>query len=334
MPMRPGLLSSIATMVWACQLPQPAQTDADAPAESPSSASAVPEVAVMGSAAPEVEVVGVQELPAGLRELALQSAREQADAGAGAKVRLLRAWPYAPPPDLEAASNAKLVAIDFELDIPGNGFDLDDIDILDADSNENYGSDPILQRLNARGEPVAFDDPDVAADNHHFRLLGVWAVPRTTHRVELGYWNASLGAPITIAGPVDRLRVMEDASTVVAYGVGNPVDGEQVHLLWVECQCSRVGPHPSYELTTPATLLDEARVIAIEADGTPSTTPITGRPRYGRFAWLTEYRTPPGTRVTGANRFGERTPLRSLRRFEPTPAQLEALGRIPLERRD
>ncbi|MBL8942498.1 MAG: hypothetical protein JNK45_05095, partial [Myxococcales bacterium] len=231
-------------------------------------------------------------------------------------------------------SNAKLVAIDFELDVPGNGFDLDDIDIVDADTHENLGSSPMLQRLDARGEPVDFDDPDVVADNHHFRLLGVWTVPRATRRVELGYWGAPLGEAIRISNRVGRLRVMQDVTTIVGYGVGKPADGEQVHLLWVECRCSRVARPPSYQLAAPATLVDEGRVLAIDVDGAPSTTPINRRPKYGRFAWLLEYRTAPGTGVTEVNSFGERTPLGSLRRFEPTPAQLEALGRVPLERRD
>ena len=117
---------------------------------------------------------------------------------------VFRAYEYNGWSYLEPIDGAKLVAADIEFPPTDVKFDLDDIDIFDADSGQNFGSDPHIQRLNSDGALVDLDDPEVM-DQREFRGIFVWAVPQETKRINFGYWGGMLlREPIELdtTGPV------------------------------------------------------------------------------------------------------------------------------------
>lgn len=280
---------------------------------------------------PVRQVVTTDDVPPELRDVVAEVSQRQADGGDRARATLRRAWEYAPPPELDPALNARLVAIELELDIPGTGFDLDDIDIIDAATGENYGSDPLLQCLTPSGEAVDFDDPAVGADDHHVRLLAVWGVPRAVQRVKLGYWQRSISGEIAIGATRPELRVIDETEAAIGYGIG-PVTatGARSHYLLVEQFGSRVAPPPSYQLVNRGELLDMGRALEVDATMTPVTTPIEARPYYGRRTWLLEYPAPADIEVSALNQFGEHSEL-PRRAIKAGAAALAALARRPLE---
>lgn len=101
-------------------------------------------------------------------------------------------WKYAGRKQLQASPGHILVAADIQLPAPPDGrFDLDDIDIFDADTGENFGSGPDIQRLTPSGEFVNGDDPEVK-DRKDYRGIFVWEVPETVKKVNFGYWGDML----------------------------------------------------------------------------------------------------------------------------------------------
>lgn len=102
-------------------------------------------------------------------------------------------WEYTGGGELKAQPGSILVAaeIEFPAPAPDARFDLDDIDIFDADTGRNFGSGPDIQRLTPAGDFVFEDDPEVK-DRNDYRGIFVWQVPAGVKRVNFGYWGDML----------------------------------------------------------------------------------------------------------------------------------------------
>lgn len=114
-----------------------------------------------------------------------------------------RVFGEAHPPDTQ------LVAVDVEIDMLNGGYDLDDIDIVDAGSNENYGSDPALFGVLPSGELADIDDSEVSASPRSIRVLLIYLLPKHVETVRLEYWGETLTRHATITqgrGPEAKAR--------------------------------------------------------------------------------------------------------------------------------
>lgn len=147
--------------------------------------------------APPLEMMPVQEedIPDSISEALAIIGSIQADALKDAKVSVHRAYLYEGYSWFEPAPDQRLVAVDVEFVNYLRGFDLDDVDVIDADSNENYGSDPYIGELTPAGER-AFDAP--------IRRILVYSIPKSCKAIKLSYWNQLLtpdGVPLADDGP-------------------------------------------------------------------------------------------------------------------------------------
>lgn len=116
---------------------------------------------------------------------------EQARGLDGAEVTLHRAYNYHGCSWMEPVEGAKLAAVDIGFTNYGYGFDLDDVDIIDGDTDENFGSNPDIAYPTARGEPF----PDFQPSQHFgepVRVLLIYAVRESTESIKLGYWGREI----------------------------------------------------------------------------------------------------------------------------------------------
>jgi len=82
------------------------------------------------------------------------------------------------------------------------GLDLDDVDIIDGQSNDNYGSDPHIANLTLDGKLAGdVDDSSWPDDLGPLRVLLIYAFPKESKTIKLGYWGQELTAePVPISG--------------------------------------------------------------------------------------------------------------------------------------
>ncbi|MCA9027403.1 MAG: hypothetical protein KDA86_19490 [Planctomycetaceae bacterium] len=128
--------------------------------------------------------------------------REQSQGLNDAKVTVHRAYEYSGYTWLEPIEIAKLIAVDVEFRDYNQGLDLDDVDIIDGDSNENYGSDPHIASLTLDGTlSPDVDDSSWPDDLGPLRVLLIYAFPKDSKTIKLGYWGQELTPkPIPISG--------------------------------------------------------------------------------------------------------------------------------------
>jgi hypothetical protein len=264
------------------------------------------------------------------REILEESARVselQARGFAGGRLSVHKVWAYRGPSTITPLEDAKRVAIEMTLEIPkGNHFDLDDLDIIDAADGKNYGSDPQLQRVTARSEPAAWEDP-VFTDASPLRFVAVWAVPKETQVLQLGYWGETITERLTLGTPGPTLPEYSEA--VVAYGTaGRKPSGEMRHLLVVECHCDRTARPPSVQIAAPGNKLGyPVRAVEVDDAMQPLAT-ATERPFYLKRSWVLEVWADP--EANQLNDFGQRSPLPT-RKLTPSKALLAALEAAPLD---
>lgn len=250
------------------------------------------------------------------------------------------AWDYQGPWPVAVPQDQKLVAADIAFPAPAEGerFDLDDIDIFDADSGENFGSDPWIQRMTGDGRFVADDDPDVK-ERRDYRGLFVWAVKRDVKRVSFGYWGGMLFLrPVTLEAQ-GRLLPPLPALEVVAVGLLGPAaPGYERHAALMHARnWTRTETPEHYGLVVPRRsgeddLCDDDAWLEVDAKGRPFEPPLAGRPHYetDRF-FLVDFWCPVNAKPTALNRFGEHTPLPKAALPALSP---EALERLPTSNRD
>ncbi len=109
----------------------------------------------------------------------------------GAEVTVYRAYNYRGFSWIEPVKGAKLVAIDVGLAGYSEGIDLDDIDIIDGETDENYGSDPDIVFLTDEGEPFPDNQPSQSF-GEPIRVLLIYAVRESTESIKLGYWGSEI----------------------------------------------------------------------------------------------------------------------------------------------
>ena len=109
----------------------------------------------------------------------------------GAKVTVHRAYNYQGFSWIEPVEGAKLVAIDVGLADYSVGIDLDDVEIIDGETDENFGSDPDIVFLTDDGEPFSDNQP-AQSFGEPIRVLLIYAVRESTGSIKLGYWGKEI----------------------------------------------------------------------------------------------------------------------------------------------
>jgi hypothetical protein len=154
-----------------------------------------------------------EELPPEVRGAVEDTARRQAVAADRAGATIHRAYPYDGYSWYEPTSEGKLVAVDVEFVGYAADFDLDDIDLIDGVTGDNYGSDPQIALLTPDGQLAKDEAKEWPPAPKPLRLLLIYAAPRSLESVRLGYWGQDLTVrPFPIGGrgpslpPPDRTR--------------------------------------------------------------------------------------------------------------------------------
>lgn len=131
--------------------------------------------------------------------------REQSQGLIDAKVTVHRAYEYSGYTWIEPIETAKLIAVDVEFRNYNEGLDLDDVDIIDGHSNDNYGSDPHIVNLTFDGKLATdIDDSSWPENLGPLRVLLIYAFPKESKTIKLGYWGRDLtpqAIPISGNGP-------------------------------------------------------------------------------------------------------------------------------------
>ena len=122
-------------------------------------------------------------------------AGQQAEGLKEAVVRVYGAYEYHGYSFIQPVPSARLVAVDVEFSCYNAGFDLDDVDIIDGRTDENYGSDPHIALLSSDGV-VQEDDSKWPEAPGPIRVLLIYAMPRESVSVKLGYWGTTLTSSV------------------------------------------------------------------------------------------------------------------------------------------
>lgn len=151
-----------------------------------------------------VRHVTPEQLPRDVRGAVEDTMRRQSAAGDEAVATIHRAYPYEGYSWFEPAAEAKLVAVDVEFVGYTADFDLDDVDLVDGVTGENYGSDPQIALLTPEGQLAKDEAREWPPAPKPLRLLLIYAAPRSLQSVRLGYWGRDLtprAFPIAGKGP-------------------------------------------------------------------------------------------------------------------------------------
>src|SRR4028119_1875677 len=152
------------------------------------------------SASSGKDVLDDPEVKAALEKVA----REQAQGLADASAKIHRAYNYTSGHTwIKPEKNMKVVAVDVEFRGAGDGFDLEDVEIADAATNESHGGDPEIFVLGQDGSYQGIDWPN-ALGGEAVRMLLLYEVPKGTKAVKLSYWGEEIvgeAVELAPAGP-------------------------------------------------------------------------------------------------------------------------------------
>lgn len=149
----------------------------------------------------KVRHVTPDELPPEVRGAVEDTMRRQSAAADHASATIHRAYAYEGYSWFEPTAEGKLVAVDVELVGYTADFDLDDIDLVDGVTGENYGSDPQIALLTPEGDLAKDEAREWPPAPKPLRVLLIYAAPRSLQSVRLGYWDQDLTTrPFPIAG--------------------------------------------------------------------------------------------------------------------------------------
>jgi hypothetical protein len=152
----------------------------------------------------QVRHVTPDQLPPEVRGAVEDTIRRQSVAAADAVATIHRAYPYEGYSWFEPTAEGKLVAVDVELTGYTADFDLDDIDLIDGVTGENYGSDPQVALLTPDGELAKDEAREWPAAPKPLRVLLIYAAPLSLQSVRLAYWDQDLTTrafPVAGKGP-------------------------------------------------------------------------------------------------------------------------------------
>lgn len=173
------------------------------------------EIVLVDSETGEQEQVP-SEMTGRLEEIANQQAKSLEKASVSVKA----AYNYKGYSYIEPVSIAKLIAVDVEFSKYGQNFDLDDVDIIDSDTDENYGSDPQIVLLNKEGE-ILPDDTEWPEAPGPIRVLLIYAFPKDSKSVKLGYWGSVItdkSVKLEEGGPVLKNPEKQDSQSTLSDG--------------------------------------------------------------------------------------------------------------------
>lgn len=114
---------------------------------------------------------------------------QQSRAGRSAKATIHRAYEYSGYSYHDPETALYRLAIDVEISGASRGFDLDDVEIVDGSSSQNFGSFPDIYFLDSDGNLLKESDDSNAEP---VRVLLIYAVPDTVQSVRLRYWGRDL----------------------------------------------------------------------------------------------------------------------------------------------
>lgn len=140
----------------------------------------------------QVRHVTPEQLPPEVRGAVEDTMHRQSAAANSASATIHRAYPYEGYSWFEPVAKAKLVAVDVELVGYTADFDLDDIDLIDGVTGENYGSDPQIALLTPEGRLAKDEAREWPPAPKPLRVLLIYAAPRSLQSVRLGYWDQDL----------------------------------------------------------------------------------------------------------------------------------------------
>jgi hypothetical protein len=144
------------------------------------------------------------DVPPNVEEALRKAAAIKAHALNNATVQVHRAYHYAGATAFKPTDNTKLISVDVGIAGNTDAFKLWDIDIIDAQTNENFGSDPELAFLNREGGFLSYD-ADTIDFTRPLRLLLIYTVPKKTSAIKLGYWGKDLNTqaiPLQLDGMI------------------------------------------------------------------------------------------------------------------------------------
>ena len=113
-------------------------------------------------------------------------------AGHDVVATIQRAYPYTGYSWHETPTGGRLVAVDAEFVGYGSDFDLDDLDLLDGVTGENYGSDPDIALLRADGGLAKDETKEWPLAPKPLRVLLIYVAPRSLESIRLSYWGREL----------------------------------------------------------------------------------------------------------------------------------------------
>ncbi len=148
-----------------------------------------------------------EQLPPEVRRAVEATAARQAMAATRMTTTIHRAYNYEGYAWHEESPEGKVVAVDAEFAGYSSAFDLDDIDLVDGDTGENYGSNPEVALLRADGTLAVDEEKEWPQAPKPLRLLLIYSAPRTMKAVKLSYWDRALtpkAATLQGTGPALR----------------------------------------------------------------------------------------------------------------------------------
>jgi len=149
-------------------------------------------------------VAGCSDQPAGTDDANWleRVLREQSQGLTDATVVVHRAYEYHGYSWLEPVDAARLIAVDVEFRNYNQGLDLHDVEVINGESDENYGSEPQTARLTLDGKPAFDSNASSWRDKPGpLRVLLIYAYPKASNSIKLGYWGQVLTPePIPIVG--------------------------------------------------------------------------------------------------------------------------------------
>jgi len=133
-------------------------------------------------------------------ERAARISQFQSEGIDGATVVVKRAYEYSGDSYHEDASGKKLIAVDLQFLNPNAGLDLDDVEVIDGATDDNFGSFPDIYLLTSAGE-MADQSKWPRARPDELRVLLVYQVPTELQSIQLRYWGRDVtAAPVAIQG--------------------------------------------------------------------------------------------------------------------------------------
>lgn len=125
-----------------------------------------------------------------------------------ARVVVHRAYVYTGKSPYPPGEGEKLIAVDAEFTGTARGFDLDDVDVVDAATGRDLGGSPHFNPVLPDGQVVDWGNREWEAHSDStgsIRFVFLYTVPTATNRIRLTYWGKTLTPePVTLApdGPL------------------------------------------------------------------------------------------------------------------------------------